>query len=340
MKVKTIVSRTVAACLAAGALASCGGNAASQQGKTEGEEIFFADPTVYVENGKYYMTGTMGYGSPKVFTLLESTDLEHWTSPDGDKWHTLINTDSTTFGTDMFWAPQIFKDGGKYYLAYTANEQTAWAVSDSLAGPYVQSEVKPIDGSEKNIDPFVFKDDDGKYYLYHVRFNHGNYLWVAEFDVNTGSINPETLKQCLEYSEPWEKTDNGVWDPIMEGPTVIKKDGTYYLIYSANHFENPDYAVGYATALSPVGPWTKHPGSPFIHRSIVGENGSGHGDLFAGLDGKTYYVYHVHNSAEQVAPRRTRIVPLQFVMNDSTGIYDIKADTANIIIPRLQTPLK
>ena len=31
----------------------------------------------------------------------------------------------------------------------------------------------PVDISEKNIDPFLFRDDDGKYYLYHVRFNRG-----------------------------------------------------------------------------------------------------------------------------------------------------------------------
>ena len=42
-----------------------------------------------------------------------------------------------------------------------------------------------------------------------------------------------------------------------------------------------------------------------------GENGSGHGDVFKGLDGKYRYVYHVHNSDKTVAPRKTRIVPLE-----------------------------
>ena len=60
----------------------------------------------------------------------------------------------------------------------------------------------------------------------------------------------------------------------------------------------------------PFGPWKKHPNSPIIHRSLVGENGSGHGDVFKGLDGKYYYVYHVHRSDSTVSPRKTRIVPL------------------------------
>lgn len=298
------------------------------------DEIYFADPTIFVENGKYYMTGTIGNG-PKGFALLESKDLKHWNTCDGSAYCMILSPGTATFGTDMFWAPQILKDNGNYYLTYSANEQTALAKSESLYGPYVgvTSNVQPIDGSEKNIDSFIFKDDDGTYYLYHVRFNHGNYIWVAEFDVEKGIVKPETLKQCLDYTEKWEKTDNNLWDPIMEGPTVIKMDGMYYMFYSANHFLNKDYAVGYATAKSPMGPWTKYEGNPIIHRNIVGENGSGHGDFFVGLDGKPYYVYHVHYSDTEVTPRRTRIVPLKIKKNKHNGLREISVDEDNVIVP-------
>jgi len=280
------------------------------------------------------MTGTIGNG-PKGFALLESKDLKHWNTCDGSAYCMILSPGTATFGTDMFWAPQILKDNGNYYLTYSANEQTALAKSESLYGPYVgvTSNVQPIDGSEKNIDSFIFKDDDGTYYLYHVRFNHGNYIWVAEFDVEKGIVKSETLKQCLDYTEKWEKTDNNLWDPIMEGPTVIKMDGMYYMFYSANHFLNKDYAVGYATAKSPMGPWTKYEGNPIIHRNIVGENGSGHGDFFVGLDGKPYYVYHVHYSDTEVTPRRTRIVPLKIKKNKHNGLREISVDEDNVIVP-------
>ena len=85
----------------------------------------------------------------------------------------------------------------------------------------------------------------------------------------------------------------------------------YYLFYSANHFMNIDYSVDYAVSDSPYGPWIKQKNSPILHRSIVGENGTGHGDIFEGLDHQHYYVYHVHFSQNQVSPRRTRIVPLK-----------------------------
>lgn len=301
------------------------------QGK---QEIFLADPTIYVENGKYYLTGTKS-GEPLGFALLESTDLKTWTVPSGtaDSLYMILKKGNNTYGTQGFWAPQIFKEGDTYYLTHTANEQTILTRSKSLLGPYRQKEVAPIDGSEKNIDSYVFKDDDGKYYLYHVRFNQGNYLWVAEFDLEKRKIKPETLTKVFDQTAPWEATPNYESAPIMEGPTVIKLKDKYYLFYSANHFRNIDYAVGYAVADSPMGPWKKYSGNPIIHRSIVDENGSGHGDLFEGPDDQLYYVYHVHYSADQVAPRRTRIVPVNKKWNKKTGLYEFSVNENKIIVP-------
>lgn len=298
----------------------------------QGGEIFFADPTVFVKDGTYYLTGTRRV-EPLGFQLLKSKDLKVWREAGADTLGMVLRKGQSAFGEKGFWAPQILEHDGKYLMTYTASSQTALASSDNLEGPYTQKSIAPIDGSERNIDSFLFRDDDGKYYLYHVRFNKGNYIWAAEFDMEKGQIKQETLKKCFDCTEPWERTPAYKSAPIMEGPTVIKKDGFYYLFYSANHFESIDYAVGYATAPTPYGPWTKHPNSPIIHRSIVGENGSGHGDLFMDTEGRYRYVYHVHNNGTEVQPRRTRIVPLTFTMDKETGIYDIKADTSSIIRP-------
>jgi beta-xylosidase len=302
--------------------------------KAQGEEIFFADPTIFTENGKYYLTGTRSK-APMGFSVLESTNLTDWKSTSDKSAHMLLEPGKDVFGERGFWAPQILKDKEKYFLTYTANEQVVIASSNTLTGKYSQTVIEPIDGSKKNIDSYIFKDDDGKYYLYHVRFNRGNFLWVAEFDFKAGKIKTETLKQCFSNTDAWETTPNYKSDPIMEGPTVIKMKGVYYLFYSANHFRNIDYAVGYATATSPYGPWTKHPWNPIIHRSIVGENGAGHGDLFFDKKKNPYYVYHVHYSETEVAPRRTRIVPLKFKFNKETGIYDISVKGDKVIVPKV-----
>ncbi len=300
------------------------------------QEIFFADPTVFVSGGKYYLTGTGGgRGGPTGFSVLESTDLKSWAPSAGakDSLNMILTRGNQVFGTSGFWAPQIFKDNDTYYLAYTANEQTVLAQSKSVLGPYTQNEVAPIDGSEKNIDPFIFKDEDGRYYLYHVRFNNGNFLYVAEFDLVKGQIKKETLRKCFDQTEPWEATPNYKSAPIMEGPSVIRLRNKYYLFYSANHFRNIDYSVGYAVSDSPYGPWIKQKESPILHRSVVGENGSGHGDLFIGLDGNMYYVYHVHFDLKQISPRRTRIVALNKKWDEKERIFKFSVNSKEVIVP-------
>ena len=290
------------------------------------EQIAFADPTIVRQGANYYLTGTTNT-IPQGFSMLVSKDLKNWTSTGP-----LLTEGPQVYGDKGFWAPQLYLNGKTWQLAYTANEQVAVAESASLTGPFTQKQVKSVDASEKNIDPFIFTDDDGKTYLYHVRFNNGNYLWVAAYDKNTMSIDPSTLKQCLGNTEAWENTPDYPAAPIMEGPTVIKHKGKYYLFYSANHFMSRDYAVGYAVADSPMGPWHKPANNRIIHRSIVGENGSGHGDVFADKKGNLFYVYHVHNSNHAVSPRLTRIVPLHFIPSND-GFDHVIVKKEEVIVP-------
>ena len=295
------------------------------------KEIFYADPTIFYENETYYMIGTRN-SRPQGFIMLESKDLISWKMPSATENMTLKKGDDV-YGEQGFWAPQILNKNNTYYLTYTANEQTCLATSDKINGKYTQKEIRPIDDTEKNIDSYIFEDSDGKFYLYHVRFNKGNFLWVAELDLKTGKIKQETLKECFKNTQPWEATPAYKSDPIMEGPTVIKMDDIYYMFYSANHFQSLDYAVGYATAKSPYGPWEKYAENPIIHRTIVKENGSGHGDIFFDSKNHPYYVYHVHYSDSVVSPRRTRIVPLEFKANPESKIYDISVKADEVIIP-------
>ena len=290
------------------------------------EQIAFADHTIVRQGANYYLTGTTNT-IPQGFSMLVSKDLKNWTSTGP-----LLTEGPQVYGDKGFRAPQLYLSGKTWQLAYTANEQVAVAESSSLTGPFTQKQVKPVDASEKNIDPFIFTDDDGKTYLYHVRFNNGNYLWVAAYDKNTMSIDPSTLKQCLGNTEAWENTPDYPAAPIMEGPTVIKHKGKYYLFYSANHFMSRDYAVGYAVADSPMGPWHKPANNRIIHRSIVGENGSGHGDVFADKKGNLFYVYHVHNSNHAVSPRLTRIVPLHFIPSND-GFDHVIVKKEEVIVP-------
>jgi beta-xylosidase len=258
-----------------------------------------ADPTIFFDKGTYYLYGT---SSRDGFLVYTSTDLKNWLGPAGKRnGHALLKGES--FGTSGFWAPQIFKYNSKYYMAYTANEKIAIAESDDPLGPFTQKVQKSISGVNRQIDPCIFKDSDGKPYLYHVRVDSGNRIFVARLQDDLSDIDLTTAVECIKAVEPWENTDNAKW-PVAEGPTVVKHGRLYYLFYSANDFRNINYAVGYATSESPFGPWKKYTGNPIISRKNTSYNGTGHGDLFTGADGKLYYVLHTHASNQQSNGRR------------------------------------
>jgi beta-xylosidase len=296
---------------------------ANQFDKVLNDAIYLADPTIFVDKGMYYLYGT---SSDEGFLVYSSKDLKNWGKPVGkNKGFALKKGDA--FGSKGFWAPQVFKRGNTYFMAYTADEQIAIAHSQSPLGPFVQEESRAISGIGKQIDPFVFTDSDGKNYLYHVKLDKGNRIFVAELKNDFSDVIPQTAKACLSGTEFWENTAKTDW-PVTEGPTVLKKDKLYYLFYSANDFRNPDYAVGYAVSGSPVGPWVKYTGNPVISKKLLKINGTGHGDFFTDKNGQLQYVFHTHRSNRKVSPRATAVIKAGFV-KDKDGIYQMQIDAAS-----------
>jgi xylan 1,4-beta-xylosidase len=287
--------------------------------------IYLADPTIFVEKGIYYLYGT---SSEKGFLVYQSNDLKTWKGPVGNvDGYALVKGQS--FGSKGFWAPQVFKYNGTFYMAYTADEHLAIATSDSPLGPFKQPKLKSLSGDTKQIDPFVFFDPTGKAYLYYVKLKEGNRIYVSELERDLSDLKAGTEKECIFGTETWENTEKTNW-PVTEGPTVIKKGSLYYLIYSANDFRNKDYAVGYATSASPLGPWKKNSSNPFLNRSGLSLNGTGHGDLFIDKQGNYRYVLHTHFSSTVVSPRRTGIINIQFLKSkNQKDQYSIVANDSS-----------
>lgn len=178
-----------------------------------------ADPTIFRDtDGTYYLYGT-GAQSDKGFYVYQSKDLKEWSGPVG-KENGFCLTSNTSFGTTGFWAPQVAKRGDTYYMFYTANEQIAVATAPSPLGPFSQPNKQMIQAPCKTIDPYVLFDNDGKVYLYHVRLQNGNRIYVAEMTDDLSSIKKETAKECISASLPWEDTEQVAWK-VTEGPTVL-----------------------------------------------------------------------------------------------------------------------
>ena len=264
--------------------------------ETVSDVLPIADPYILFYNDTYYAYGTSRADG---FEVYSSKDLKSW-----ERSSRLALSKEDSYGDKWFWAPEV----------YSVEEHVCVATSDSPLGPFVQDEKKPI-REEKGIDTSVFFDEDGKAYLYFVRFTNGNVIWCAELKDNLKEIKEETLTQCIEAVEPWEM----VFGKVAEGPSILKRDGLYYLLYSANDFRSQDYAVGYATSDSPFGPWKKNSKNPLLHRvdELVG---TGHGAPFADKDGNLRYIFHAHKSQTEVNQRNSYIVDMSLSGKDQVSI--------------------
>lgn len=228
-----------------------------------------------------------------------------------------------------FWAPEVYKHNNKIYIFYSSfqlkneNEIIDSAVNGvSTIAPIRQSYISVLVGDtfestfkEENSKLFEFKnsvidanvlfDDDGKIYLYFVedqvvRENERS-SWIYGVQLNNELNNtvgePVVL---LNATLNWEKkTGNRYW---TEGPCVIKNDGKYYMMYSANGYMSNYYSVGYAVSKSPLGEYDKNDnGDKTSTENLLlvtdGKTvfGPGHNNVFYTSDGSLYTVYHVLN---------------------------------------------
>ncbi len=195
-------------------------------------------------------------------------------------------------------------------MYYSANEHLYVATSDSPLGPFRQQgtyQMNNLLGSEKCIDSHVFFDDDGKAYLFFVRFTDGNCIWMCELEDDYMTPIDGTLKKCINVTLPWEK----LLGRVCEGPNMVKFENKYYLTYSANDYNSQDYAVGCATTSSLSNPtWGKYR-DPILCR-VENLVGTGHHTIFTDKEGKMRIAFHAHNSTTSVHNRLMYIGTMEF----------------------------
>ena len=279
-----------------------------------------ADPFVLLHDGVYYLYCTTengrklednksfdtAVGDTDGFYVYQSDDLINWENKG------LCLSKDDVIGEKWFWAPEVLHHNNRFYMIYTAEEHLAIAVSDSPLGPFTQTEKRWL-CEEQSIDGHLFKDDDGTVYLYRVCFRGIDRIFVAKMSEDLLSIEHEYENCLIRADAEWETIDC----TVAEGPFVLKHNGIYYLSYSANHTRCEDYAVGYATSISPVGPFTKYSQNPILHKKN-GFCGVGHHSFTIAKDRKTILcAYHCHSgNPENFKPRKLCLNNAEFIPSE------------------------
>jgi beta-xylosidase len=287
--------------------------------------VFLGDPFVLLDSGTYYMYGT--HNSDRGIEVYTSDNLRDWKGPvgatDGFALH-----ESDGYGETNYWAPEVYEINNKYYMFFSVEEHMAVAVSDRPKGPFVQKEPSVL-RDHKSIDHHLFIDDDGTKYIYFANFKAGLEILGAELNDDFSSIKEETLTKVLVPSQDWEKSLKEPVGRVNEGPFVVKKEGTYYMTYSANHYASQDYGIGLAHAEKPLGNWTKSADNPVIQNpdTLVG---TGHSSFFTDKNGALNIVYHAHHNNSEVHPRKVFLNQVEFVPSENGRQLKLKIKSPRI----------
>ncbi len=257
------------------------------------------DPAVIFHEGKYYLYPT---GDNHGYDVYISSDLVHW-----EKGPRVFR--SAGSGA---WAPHVILNPAdrKFYLYYTVERRIGVAVAYQPDGPFIDQ--GPL--VDNAIDADMYLDDDGKYFLYYVRYPEFRIYVQPMKDAATKAGEPAPL---IMPDEPWEKRDR----PITEAPWVLKRKGIYYLLYSGGGPDTRYYAIGYATAKSPLGPFSKYRGNPVVKEGH-GIFGPGHCSVVTTPDGTFWMIYHQKKDASKNWDRIICIDPLWF---DDRGVLHGRA---------------
>ena len=269
------------------------------------------DPYVLYDetSGKYYMYCTGGK-----FRCWSSDTFKSWTEL-GDAY----TETEKSFGTQNYWAPEVYKWNGAYYMVYSAARKVEGSLSstglrhsiglakaDNPAGPFTDVYDHPLFAPDYSvIDASLLFDDDGKIYLFYARDCSENVVNGKKtsqvFGIELASDLSGTVGEPVLLATPtaaWElKSGSTVWN---EGPCVFKQNGIYYLLFTANYYASASYSVGYATASSPLGTYTKAAENPVLIGDGKKTSGTGHCSVTRSPDGsELYIVYHSHADVTQ-----------------------------------------
>jgi beta-xylosidase len=292
-------------------------NQALPQAPRSGNPLFagwYADPEAHIFQNEYwiYPTYSAPYGEQLFMDAFSSKDLVIW-----KKHPRVLDMHNVRWARRALWAPSVVHKGGWYYLFFGANDiqndqemgGIGVARSRRPGGPFKDYLRRPLIDKFHNgaqpIDPFVFKDRDGSYYITYGGWRHCN---IAKLKDDFTGFRP-----FADGAEFKEITPEG----YVEGSFMIVKDDQYYFMWSEGSWTGPDYAVAYAVATSPFGPFSRI-GKVLQQDPSIATGAGHHSVLHVPGSDKWYIVYHRRPLGEK--DRNHRVVCIEEMRFDGQGL--------------------
>jgi len=252
----------------------------------------WADPGfIRVADDYYSVCSTQGW-QPGAF-VIHSRDMLHWEYiGHAYREHPEIPPGKTNRGC---WGLDIgYNPNNKTFIIYAPlSNGTLYAYySKDPAGPYDVRQMGRL-----GTDPGFFADDDGKLYLI---CSEKAVIW-------------ELSRDGLSIMRDVAKIDKtGI--RIFEGPAIFKRQGYYYLLYSANGTAPHEGGmIGTMRATRLEGPWEHDPNNPQLLTDPEAPiQGPQHGTLLETQNGQWFLAYHAHELSHFSLARQTYLEPVEW----------------------------
>jgi beta-xylosidase len=264
---------------------------------------WYADPELHYFEGRYYIypTFSAAYEDQTFFEVWSSDDLTTWTNEER-----ILDFQDIPWSTNRAaWAPSITFKNGQYYFYFSAGDGAGIgvAVSDSPTGPFVDAIGKPLikeyHHGAQPIDAHAFIDDEGKAYLYYGGWKHAVVVELGEDMIST-------VGEFREITP----------DLYVEGPFMVKRNGTYYFMWSEGSWGDASYSVAYAKSDNPLGPFVRY-GKVLESDPEVG-NSAGHHSVLQ-IPGSDDWIIAYHRRPVDETARDHRVTCLEHMIFDANG---------------------
>ena len=176
----------------------------------------------------------------------------------------------------------------------------------------------------------LFVDDTGRLFFYWGCTETGG-IYGIELDAADPARPIGQATKLIPFSpdaHPWERVGefnqqrNAGW---VEGSWMVKREGRYYLTYSAAGTEHRAYAMGAYVGTSPLGPFTPQGHNPIFRTTSGLVTGTAHGSIIKGPGDRWWVFYTI---AAGVAHGFERRVGMDVVEFDARGELTVPRATS------------
>lgn len=281
-------------------------------------DIFTADPSAHVWNvdgdDRLYVYASHDQFPARGCDLMDRYHI--YSTSNMVDWYDhgeVLSSDDVEWGREeggFMWAPDAAYKDGTYYYFFPHPSDTNWndswkigVAASSKPAEDFSVVTKKADGSDYQgylegipydetghglIDPCVFEDTDGKFYL---SVGGAGKCYIAEMTDDLLGVKPETWKDITEqlYYPGADRNPSGDSRDFHEGSWIFKRGDKYYLMYPDGMSDSEGgNRMRYAIADNVMGPYTAQ-AEPIL--GPVTDCDTTHGSIVE-YKGEWYIFYH------------------------------------------------